>query len=96
MSLPLFPYRVLYLINTCTVAAIDSYYITLDIYPEESTTMTQRYRDEGRTPGTGTTTATLVSREYRKANEASMEDLETWAENVLDAQTLDDVFDLGH
>ena len=31
-----------------------------------------------------------------KLSEASSVDLEKWAENVLDAETLDDVFDSSH
>ena len=80
-------------------------------YPEESTTMTgfaQRYRDEGRdegrVEGERRVLERLLQRRFgalsventERLTEASMEDLETWAENVLDAQTLDDVFDLGH
>ena len=80
-------------------------------YPEESTTMTgfaQRYRDEGmqlgRQEGERRVLERLLQRRFgalsakntERLTEASMEDLETWAENVLDAQTLDDVFDLGH
>ena len=60
----------------------------------------QRYRDEGRQEGERRVLERLlqrllqlirclVCREYRKVTEASMEDLETWAENVLDAHTLD-------
>ena len=76
-------------------------------YPEESTTMTgfaQRYRDEGRQEGERRVLKRQLQRRFgalsaentERLTEASMEDLETWAENVLDAQTLDDVFDLGH
>ena len=76
-------------------------------YPEESTTMTgfaQRYRDEGRQEGERRVLERQLQRRFgalsakntERLTEASMEDLETWAENVLDAQTLDDVFDLGH
>ena len=80
-------------------------------YPEESTTMTgfaQRYRDEGRQEGERRVLERLLQRllqrrfgalsakNTERLTEASMEDLETWAENVLDAQTLDDVFELGH
>ncbi len=76
-------------------------------YPEESTTMTgfaQRYRDEGRQEGERRVLERQLQRRFgalsaentERLTEASMEDLETWAENVLDAQTLDDVFDQGH
>ena len=80
-------------------------------YPEESTTMTgfaQRYRDEGMQLGRQEGERRVLERQLQRRfgalsaenterlTEASMEDLETWAENVLDAQTLDDVFDLGH
>ncbi len=76
-------------------------------YPEESTTMTgfaQRYRDEGRVEGERRVLERLLQRRFgalsakntERLTEASMEDLETWAENVLDAQTLDDVFDQDH
>ncbi len=80
-------------------------------YPEESTTMTgfaQRYRDEGRVEGRVEGERRVLERQLQRRfgalsaedierlTEASMEDLETWAENVLDAQTLDDVFNLGH
>ena len=76
-------------------------------YPEESTTMTgfaQRYRDEGRQEGERRVLERQLQRRFgalsakntERLTEASMEDLETWAENVLYAQTLDDVFDLGH
>ena len=37
----------------------------------------------------------LSAENTERLTEASMEDLETWAENVLDAQTLDDVFEPG-
>ena len=68
----------------------------------------QRYRDEGRQEGERRVLERLLQRllqrrfgalsaeNTERLTEASMEDLETWAENVLDAQTLDDVFDLGH
>ena len=39
---------------------------------------------------------TLSAEETERLTDASMEDLETWAENVLDAQTLDEVFESGH
>ncbi len=76
-------------------------------YPEESTTMTgfaQRYRDEGRVEGERRVLERLLQRRFgalsakntERLTEASMEDLETWAENLLDAQTLDDVFEPGH
>ena len=64
----------------------------------------QRYRDEGRQEGERRVLKRQLQRRFgalstediERLTEASMEDLETWAENVLDAQTLDDVFDLGH
>ncbi len=72
----------------------------------------QRYRDEGmqlgRQEGERRVLERLLQRllqrrfgalsaeNTERLTEASMEDLETWAENVLDAQTLDDVFDQGH
>ncbi len=76
-------------------------------YPEESTTMTgfaQRYRDEGRVEGERRVLERLLQHRFgalsaentERLTEASMEDLETWAENVLDAKTLDDVFDQGY
>ncbi len=76
-------------------------------YPEESTTMTgfaQRYRDEGRVEGERRVLerqlqsrfGALSAENTERLTEASMEDLETWAENVLDAQTLDDVFKQDH
>ncbi len=80
-------------------------------YPEESTTMTgfaQRYRDEGRVEGRVEGERRVLERQLQRRfgalsaknterlTEASMEDLETWAENVLDAKTLDDVFDQGY
>ena len=77
-------------------------------YPEESTTMAgviQRARDEGMQQGHIEGERTLLERQLRrrfgllspevaeKLSQASAADLETWAENVLDADTLDDVFD---
>ena len=68
----------------------------------------QRYRDEGMQLGRQEGERRVLKRQLQRRfgalsaknterlTEASMEDLETWAENVLDAQTLDDVFDLGH
>ena len=61
-------------------------------------------RDEGRVEGERRVLERQLQRRFgalsaentERLTEASMEDLETWAENVLDAQTLDDVFDLGH
>ena len=68
----------------------------------------QRYRDEGMQLGRQEGERRVLKRQLQRRfgalsaknterlTEASMEDLETWAENVLDAQTIDDVFDLGH
>ena len=72
----------------------------------------QRYRDEGmqqgiqegRVEGERRVLERLLQRRFgtlsaedtERLTDASMEDLETWAENVLDAQTLDDVFESGH
>ena len=68
----------------------------------------QRYRDEGMQLGRQEGERRVLERQLQRRfgalsaenterlTEASMEDLETWAENVLDAQRLDDVFDLGH
>ena len=38
----------------------------------------------------------LSAEDTERLTGASLEDLETWAENVLDAKTLDDVFESGH
>ena len=80
-------------------------------YPEESTTMSgivQRARDEGKQQGIEQGERTLLRRQLRRrfgllppeADErigrASTRDLESWAENVLDAGTLDEVFDSNH
>ncbi len=68
----------------------------------------QRYRDEGRVEGRVEGERRVLERQLQRRfgalsdenterlTEASMEDLETWAENVLDAQTLDDIFDQDH
>ena len=64
----------------------------------------QRYRDEGRVEGERRVLERQLQRRFgalsakntERLTEASMEDLETWAENVLDAQTLDDVFEQDH
>ena len=71
----------------------------------------QRYRDEGRDEGRvegrvegerrvlerqlQRRFGALSAENTERLTEASMEDLETWAENVLDAQTIDDVFESG-
>ena len=77
-------------------------------YPEESTTMAgviARARDEGMQQGHIEGERSLLERQLRRRfgllspeiaerlSQASTADLETWAENVLDAQVLDDVFD---
>ena len=77
-------------------------------YPEESTTMAgviQRARDEGmqqgRVEGERVVLERLLRRRFgllppevtERLRRASAADLETWAENVLDAETLEDVFD---
>ncbi len=79
-------------------------------YPEESTTMAgviQRARDEGMQQGRVEGERVVLERQLRRRfgllppevaerlSEASAADLETWAENVLDAQALGDVFDSG-
>ena len=72
-------------------------------YAEESTVMAgviQRARDEGRVEGERAVLERLLLRRFGrlspKAAEslrgASADDLEAWADNVLDARTLDDVF----
>ncbi len=77
-------------------------------YPEESTTMTgviQRARDEGMREGRVEGERTVLERQLRRRfgllspavvdrlHKASVADLEAWAENLLDARTMDDVFD---
>ena len=77
-------------------------------YPEESSTMAgviARARDEGmqlgRVEGERAVLERLLRRRFgflspevaERLDQASAADLETWAENVLDAPTLDDVFD---
>ena len=77
-------------------------------YPEESTTMAgviQRARDEGmqqgRVEGERAVLERLLRRRFgslspqiaERLSQASAADLETWAENVLDAETLEDVFE---
>ncbi|MDE0420396.1 MAG: DUF4351 domain-containing protein [Gammaproteobacteria bacterium] len=80
-------------------------------YPQEGTTMAgivQRARDEGIEQGIEQGERTLLRRQLRRrfgllpreADErigrASTRDLESWAERVLDAGTLDEVFDSNH
>ena len=77
-------------------------------YPEESSTMAgviERARDEGmqqgRVEGERAVLQRLLRRRFgllspgiaERLSQASPSDLEIWAENVLDAQTLEDVFD---
>ena len=77
-------------------------------YPEESCTMAgviERARDEGmqqgRVEGERAVLQRLLRRRFgllspgiaERLSQASPSDLEIWAENVLDAQTLEDVFD---
>ena len=73
-------------------------------YPEESKTMAgmiQRAHDEGRLDGERTVLERLLTRRFgplapsvsERLQEASASDLEAWAENVLDARAVDDVFD---
>ncbi len=73
-------------------------------YREDSSTMAgviQRARDEGRVEGERALLETLLRRRFgllspevaERLGRASAADLETWAENVLEAPTLDDVFD---
>ena len=77
-------------------------------YPEESTAMAgviQRARDEGRQEGIQEGERAVLERLLRhrfgrlpagvvdRLNRASVDDLETWADNVLDVETLDRVFD---
>ena len=76
-------------------------------YPEESNVMrgvVQRARDEGIEQGRVEGERTVLERQLRRRfgplspaaadrlHEASATDLEAWAENLLDARTLDDVF----
>ena len=76
-------------------------------YPEENAIMTgviQRARDEGmragRVEGERTVLERLLRRRFGplspavsgRLHEASAADLEAWAENLLEARTLDDVF----
>ncbi|MYA17478.1 MAG: DUF4351 domain-containing protein [Gammaproteobacteria bacterium] len=80
-------------------------------YPQEATTMAgrfQRAREESKQQGIEQGERTLLRRQLRRrfgllppeADEriarASARDLESWAENVLDAGTLDEVFDSNH
>ena len=82
-----------------------------ELYPQEGTTMAgivQRARDEGKQQGIEQGERTLLRRQLRRrfgllppeADErigrASARDLESWAENVLDAGTLDEVFVSNH
>jgi len=77
-------------------------------YPEDSTTMAgffQRARDEGRAEGHVDGERAVLTRLLRRrfgrlppaiegrVHQAPASDLEAWVENVLDARTLDDVFD---
>ena len=73
-------------------------------YREDSSTMAgviQRARDEGRVEGERALLETLLRRRFgllspevaERLGRASAADLETWAENVLEAPTLEDVFD---
>ena len=77
-------------------------------YPEESSTMAgviERARDEGmqqgRVEGERTVLERLLRRRFgllspavaKRLSRASASELETWAENVLDAETLGDVFE---
>ena len=64
----------------------------------------QHFRQEGRQEGERTVLERQLQRRFgtlspeitKKLSEASSVDLENWAENVLDAKTLDDVFDSSH
>ena len=77
-------------------------------YPEDSNTMAgiiQRARDEGMQQGRVEGERAVLEKQLRRRfglvpsgvterlRRASANDIETWAENVLDAETLDDVFD---
>ena len=77
-------------------------------YPEEGAAMTgfiQRARDEGvrqgRVEGERAVLERLLRRRFgplpaevaERMGRASVDDLETWTDNVLDADALDDVFD---
>ena len=73
-------------------------------HPEDSTNMAgviQRARDEGRVDGERAVLTRLLRRRFgrlppaveERVHEAPASDLEAWADNVLDARTLDDVFD---
>ena len=79
-------------------------------YPEDSNTMAgiiQRARDEGMQQGRVEGERAVLEKQLRRRfglvpsgvtdrlRRASANDIETWAENVLDAETLDDVFDSG-
>lgn len=79
-------------------------------YPEEGATMAgivQRARNEGMQQGRIEGERMVLERQLRrrfgivspdiaeKLSEASATELETWAENILDANTPDDVFDSG-
>ena len=80
-------------------------------YPQEATTMAgmfQRAREESMRQGIEQGERTLLRRLLRRRfgllspeaderiDRASERDLESWAENVLDAGTLDEVFDSNH
>ena len=64
----------------------------------------QEGRQEGRQEGERTVLERLLQRRFgalspeisKKLSEASSTDLENWAEKVLDAETLDDVFVSNH
>ena len=73
-------------------------------HPEESSMivgLNQRARDEGRQEGERAVLERLLRRRFgtlpprvgARLGGASEADLEAWADNVLDAATLDDVFD---
>ena len=73
-------------------------------HPEDSTNMAgviQRARDEGRVDGERAVLTRLLRRRFgrlppaveERVHEAPASDLEAWVENVLDARTLDEVFD---
>ena len=80
-------------------------------YPQEATTMAgivQRAREESQQQGIEQGERTLLRRllgrrfgllppnAEERIGRASTRDLESWAENVLDAGTLDEVFDSNH
>ena len=80
-------------------------------YPEESSMMAgfnQRAREEGRRQGRAEGERAVLERQLRRRfgvlppavgarlGTATTVDLETWADNVLDATTLDEVFETNH